>query len=98
MLVDRGLANGRQVHSVAAIDHRRGPLRQLGGVKAAEHNGHQHRAGLFVGDAAVGVRVDEPTDFGVAQSAAVALGTNQIYCLHVPSLAQLEPCAERASL
>ena len=78
VLVDGRPADRRQVEPLAGVDHRLGPLGQLGRLHPLEQDRHAQRRRLLVGDRARRVALDEEADLLARQAAAVTLRAEHV--------------------
>ncbi len=77
MLVDLEFRDVRQIGHVTRVEHGLCPWRQLGSVEPSQHDRHEQRRHLIVGDRAVGIGRDQPTDLIGGELFAVALPLDQ---------------------
>ena len=79
VLVDRECRDWpSKLDADAGSHHRVGELRGLLGRHAAQHDGHQQRGGLVVGNGAVGDARDEIFDLAATERSAVALAADDV--------------------
>ena len=78
VLVDGNAELAVELDADAGSHHRVGELRGLVGRHAAQHDRHQQRGGLIVGNGAVGDARDEIFDLAATECSAVALAADNV--------------------
>ena len=78
VLVDGGTRQPLEAHSLAGLDHRRCPGRELLVVQTLEEHRHGHGGHLFIGDDTIGVCANEPTDLIGVEGLTSALGADEV--------------------